>query len=47
MAKRATGVGSKKMGTPRKTAKRLIAKKAMLIAKKALGKRSTRKIKSV
>jgi hypothetical protein len=44
MAKRATGVGSKKMGSPRKTAKRLAAKRAMLELKKSKGMRHTRKI---
>lgn len=34
MAKRATGVGSKKMGKPHKTKKRLEAKKVMLAAKR-------------
>lgn len=42
MAKRATGVGSKKMGTPHKTAKRLAAKQEML-AKKT--KRHNRKVR--
>ena len=44
MAKRKTGVGSKKMGTPHKTKKRLEAKKKMLAEKVANKKRSTRKI---
>ena len=47
MAKRNTGVGSKKMGSPRKTAKRLAAKKEMLLAKKAKNMRHTRPIRSV
>jgi hypothetical protein len=44
MAKRATGVGSKKMGTPHKTKKRLEAKKKMLAEKVAKKTRHTRKI---
>jgi hypothetical protein len=34
MAKRSTGVGSKKKRSPHKTAKRLAAKREMLAAKK-------------
>jgi hypothetical protein len=44
MAKRDTGVGSKKMGTPHKTKKRLEAKKKMLAEKVAKKTRHTRKI---
>ena len=47
MAKRATGVGSKKQGTPYKTKKRLEAKRAMLEEKAAKGMRHTRKIASL
>ena len=44
MAKRATGVGSKKTGTPHKTKKRLEAKHAMLMEKAGKNMRHTRKI---
>lgn len=44
MAKRPTGVGSKKQGTPHKTKKRLEAKKKMLAEKAAKKMRHTRKI---
>ena len=44
MAKRDTGVGSKKQGTPYKTKKRLEAKKKMLAEKVAKKTRHTRKI---
>lgn len=44
MAKRATGVGSKKQGRPYKTKKRLEAKKKMLAEKAAKRMRHTRKI---
>jgi hypothetical protein len=44
MAKRDTGVGSKKQGNPYKTKKRLEAKKKMLAEKKAKGMRHTRPI---
>lgn len=44
MAKRATGVGSKKLGTPHKTKKRIEAKKKMLAEKAAKKMRHTRKI---
>lgn len=47
MAKRATGVGSKKMNHPHKTKKRLDAKKAMLTAKAAKKSRHTRRIPSI
>lgn len=47
MAKRSTGVGSKKLGSPRKTAKRLAAKREMLLEKKAKNYRHTRPIRSV
>lgn len=47
MAKRATGVGSKKQGTPHKTKKRLAAKRTMLEEKAAKGMRHTRKIASL
>lgn len=46
MAKRATGVGSKKQGTPHKTKKRREAKKKMLGAKASKNARHNRKIKS-
>ena len=44
MAKRDTGVGSKKQGTPYKTKKRLEAKKKMLAEKAGKKTRHTRKI---
>lgn len=44
MAKRATGVGSKKQGHPYKTKKRLEAKKKMLAEKAGKKTRHTRKI---
>lgn len=44
MAKRVTGVGSKKMGTPYKTKKRIEAKKKMLAEKAGKKMRHTRKI---
>lgn len=47
MAKRPTGVGSKKMGTPHKTAKRLEAKKAMLQEKASKKYKHTRPIRSI
>jgi len=47
MAKRSTGVGSKKLGSPRKTAKRRAAKKEMLLVKKTKNMRHTRPIRSV
>jgi len=47
MAKRPTGVGSKKMGTPHKSAKRLAAKKAMLTEKASKNRRHNRPIKSL
>jgi hypothetical protein len=46
MAKRATGVGSKKTGNPHKTKKRLEAKHAMLMEKAGKNMRHTRKIAS-
>ena len=47
MAKRATGVGSKKTNHPHKTKKRLEAKRAMLVEKAGKNTRHTRKIRSV
>ena len=44
MAKRPTGVGSKKQGHPHKTKKRLEAKQAMLSEKKSKNYRHTRSI---
>ena len=44
MAKRPTGVGSKKRSHPHKTQKRLEAKKAMLTEKAAKNMRHTRPI---
>ncbi|MEK7572057.1 MAG: hypothetical protein AAB553_07335 [Patescibacteria group bacterium] len=47
MAKRPTGVGSKRPDTPHKTKKRLEKKRAMLVEKAAKGMRHTRKIRSL
>lgn len=47
MAKRATGVGSKKQSHPHKTKKRLEAKRAMLVEKAGKNKRHNRPIRSV
>lgn len=43
MAKRATGVGSKKMGRPHKTQKRREAKRVMLATKASKKRRHNRK----
>jgi hypothetical protein len=43
MAKRATGVGSKKPGRPHKTKKRLEAKRAMLALKASKKRKHNRK----
>jgi len=47
MAKRATGVGSKRREAPKRTKKRLDAKHAMLVEKAGKKMRHTRKIRSV
>ena len=47
MAKRPTGVGSKKTGHPHKTAKRLAAKKAMLTEKVGKNRRHNRPVPSL
>jgi len=47
MAKRDTGVGSKKQGHPNKTAKRLAAKVVMLTEKAGKKRRHNRKVGSL
>lgn len=47
MAKRATGVGSKKQSHPHKTAKRLEAKRQMLIEKLGKERRHNRPVRSL
>lgn len=47
MAKRPTGVGSKKQNHPHKTQKRLEAKRQMLLEKAGKNRRHNRPVKSV